>query len=67
MANDAARSVTEKRGGGNGPVGEQGETDLEVSLVDNVLVLESIEGDLAGSKEKFSLNISAMRVVICED
>lgn len=58
--------MTEKRGGGKGPVGEHGETDLEVSLVDNVLVLESIEGDLTGSKEKFSSNISAMIVVICQ-
>ena len=67
MAKDAARSVTEKRGGGYGPVGEQGETDREVSLVDNVLALESIDGDLKVSKEKFSSNISERVVSICED
>lgn len=46
-------------------MGEQGDTDLDVSLIDKVLVFESIEGDLTGSKEKFSLNMSDIMVVIC--
>lgn len=55
--------MTEKRGGGYGPVGEQGDTDLDVSLVDNVLLLESIDGDLGASNEKFSSNIVSVMLL----
>jgi len=39
-------------------VGEQGETDLEVPLVDEAL-LESRDGDLGVPKEKLSSNMLA--------
>lgn len=52
-----ARSVTEKRGGGKGVVGEQGETDLETSSLDEVLLLVSNDGDRDALKEKLSSNM----------
>ena len=55
-ASCAARSVTEKRAAGSGPMAEQGETDREVSRVEGAL-LESSDGDRAVSKVKLRSNI----------
>jgi len=52
----AARSLIVNRGGGNGPSGEQGDTDRDVSRVVGAL-LDSREGDRLVSHEKFSSNI----------
>ena len=49
--------MTEKRGGGYGPVGEHGETDREVSLVDIVWLVESSDGDLGVSNVKLASNM----------
>ena len=49
----------EKRGGGNGPVGEHGETERDVSHVDEAL-LDSVDGDRGPSNVKFSLNMVAI-------
>lgn len=59
----AARSVTEKRGGGNGPVGEHGETDRVGSRVDRVVAVQSDDGDREVSNVKFSSNMAAN--VVC--
>ena len=55
-ANCAARSVIEKCGDGKGPTGEHGDTERDVSRVDEAL-LESKEGDRGVSKEKLSSNM----------
>jgi len=52
----------EKRGGGYGPVGEQGETERDVSQVEGAM-LDSVDGDRGPSKVKFSLNIVAYEAV----
>ena len=55
--NCAARSVMLKRGGGNALVGEQGETEREVSRVSVSKVGDAKVGEGEESKVKFSENI----------
>lgn len=56
-ANCAARSVTLKRGGGKALVGEQGETERELSLVPVVEVVEVRVGEMGAAKVKLESNI----------